>query len=111
MTTVKCPTCSKTFTKMTEERAAQALRMHTWRTHTGRVPTATHAQRVKRAQAAGVVLATMDRPRSGVPVDGRRRRNMLVETHVEPACYCPRCGLNLTVLNTAMHVASKMSPA
>lgn len=106
MTTVRCKICSKEFTKPTAEKAEQALRMHDWRMHSHRVPTATPAQRMQRSQER-LALATTNRP---LVADGRRRRSLMVEAHTEPACFCPRCGLNLVVLNTAMHVASNMSP-
>lgn len=101
MTTVRCKTCSKTFTKASPVQAAAALRMHVGRLHTGLIPTANKGR--SRVAPGAVVRST--------PVVDGRKRPVLIEAETQPACYCPRCGLNLLVLNTAMHVASKMSPA
>ncbi len=121
MTTLKCTQCQRVFTKPTKVQAEAALRMHTGRKHTGSIPTANRKHEVNRNGNGNGSLAV------AVPTDRRTRawreanphlalrtgRRKVVETNGAPesACFCPRCGLNLGVLNTAMQVAAHMSPA
>lgn len=120
MTTLKCNQCQKTFTKPTKVQAEAALRMHVGRKHSGLIPTAKHRHDPSSNGSNGLAVATVtDRRtkawRQANPhlVTTRTGRRKLIETNgaQEPACFCPRCGLNLGVLNTAMQVAAHMSPA
>ena len=114
MIKVKCEQCEKTFSKATRTSAEAALRMHVGRIHTKNIPTANSGQR------GGTELALVPHSRNGTIdrrtkawrqanpalVTERRLRRVVEDT---AACFCPRCGLNLVALATAMKVAQNLT--
>ncbi len=118
MTTIKCTQCQKAFTKPTKVQAEAALRMHVGRKHSGLIPTA-NRKSVPSNGSLALVAPTDRRTKAWREANphlvtaGRTGRRKVIEANgaAEHACFCPRCGLNLGVLNTAMQVATHMSPA
>lgn len=113
MTTLECKDCGRKFTKPSAMQAQAALRMHVGRKHSGLIPTALGPRGAALRQNGSTALTVLDAPR----VDRRTKayrdsqRPTIVEAQGGDApCFCPRCGLNLAVLTTALKVASHMSP-
>lgn len=130
-TTKHCDQCDKHFTKPTEGRAILALNMHVGRAHKKNIRGAVRgAGRAKANGHTGIIepaaatetgtLEHIDRrtrawreanPGVAKGIGGYRPRRKVLDRPAFPvgACFCPRCGLNLLMLNTAMLVASKHS--
>lgn len=112
MTTLECKDCGRKFTKPTAMQAQAALRMHVGRKHTGLIPTAL-GRRGAVARRGSTALTVLEPPQR---VDRRTKawreaQGTVVQPVAEESpCFCPRCGLNLAVLSTALKVASQMSP-
>lgn len=124
-----CEQCGKTFSKPTKLQAESALRMHVGRKHGNiKLPTEIGKRADTRTDAQeGAPTRTdahRDEPPSRILADlnltpaqlhkreyqrkyrkGRQKQNLNGAVVVH---FCPRCGMNLEVLATALQVANKV---
>lgn len=120
--TTKCQTCKKVFDKnsvgiafASQSDADGALRMHIGRVHSKRIPTSKHVRSSLLVMAGGHSEA----PAALVSTDRRtkawREQNQTLEpkrarrTESGGCKFCPGCGLNLAIANTAFAVALRHS--
>lgn len=100
---IKCEQCEKVFVKATREACLASMRMHVGRKH-GNIRNA-----VKR-DATGSKDPQRAK-RLAYQKEWRRRRSQMLRHsqngHASTVGFCPRCGMNLELLATALAVVNK----